>query len=168
MDARDDRRHTVLMAAAGSGSPAMVQEILKSFPDVNANSSVSCIALAGAAMPGECKQMPENDGHTALMEAAWGDDHGNIPAEGLNRAEVVRLLLAAGADVNARDALGLTPLALSTHNPGIVRLLLEAGADPNVRNIQGLGAWDRAPNDEVKRMLAEHGAVPGTKKAGKE
>jgi hypothetical protein len=146
----------------------MVQEILKSLPDVNANSSVSCIALPGAAMPGECKQMPENDGHTALMEAAWGDDHGNIPAEGVNRAEVVRLLLAAGADVNARDALGLTPLALSAHNPGIVRLLLEAGGDPNAPDYRGKTALDSAYDDEVKRLLVEHGAVPGTKKAGKE
>lgn len=157
MNARDDRGHTVLMAAAGSGSPAMVKEVLKSHPDVNAHSSIPCVASAG-----DCKQMLESDGHTALMEAAWGHD-GNIPAEGVDRAEVVRLLLAAGADVNARDALGLTPLVLSTSNPQIVRVLLAAGADPNARDVQGLGALDFTPKDEVKRMLVEHGALEPAK-----
>ena len=161
INARDDGGHTVLMAAARSGSPAMIREILKFHPDVNATSSISCMASAG--VPADCKELPERDGHTALMEGAWRRDS-EIPPEGVDRAEVVRLLLAAGADVNARDRLGLTPLALSTFNPQIVRLLLEAGADPNVRDYRGETALDSASNDEVKRMLVEHGALEPAKK----
>jgi ankyrin repeat protein len=170
MDARDQQGHTVLMAAARSGSPTVVREILKSHPDVNATSSILCMASAGVPAeprPRDCKQSPASDGHTALMEGAWGHD-GNIPPEGVDRAEVVRLLLAAGADVNARDKLGLTPLALSTFNPQVVRLLLEAGADPNVRDYRGETAWGHTSNnDEVKRRLIEHVAVPVTKKPGR-
>jgi ankyrin repeat protein len=166
MSARDHRGHTVLMAAAGSGSPAMVREILKSHPDVNATSSIPCVPSAGElAGPGpDCKQLPERDGHTALMEGAWGHDS-DIPPEGVDRAEVIRLLLGAGADVNARDKLGLTPLALSTFNPQVVRLLLEAGADPNAHDYRGETALDSASNDEVKRLLVEHGAMEPAKKA---
>jgi ankyrin repeat protein len=166
LDARDDRGHTVLMAASRSGSPAMVREILKSHPDVNATSLVPCVASTGLPtepQPRDCKQAPESDGHTPLMEAAWALIP-NIPPEGVARAEVVRLLLAAGANVNARDAMSLTPLALSTHNPEVVVLLLQAGADPNVRDYRGETALDRASKDEVKRILIEHGAAERAKK----
>jgi len=165
MRARDQQGHTVLMAAAHSGSPAMVREILNSHPDVNATSSIPCVPSIGVSPqlhPEDCKQL-ESDGHTALMEGAWGHD-GNIPPEGVDRAEVVRLLLAAGADVNARDALGLTPLALSTHNPEVVLLLLQAGANTNARDYRGQTVLDAASNDEVKRMLTEHGALASPKK----
>lgn len=46
--------------------------------------------------------------------------------------EDVRVLLAAGADVNARDTIGMTPLmrAVYSVNLEMVNLLLDAGADP--------------------------------------
>lgn len=49
-------------------------------------------------------------------------------------AEIVRQLLANGADVNFRDGMGMTPLtkAISHGRERVAGLLLEAGADPNV------------------------------------
>ncbi len=47
------------------------------------------------------------------------------------RSRVIKLLLDAGADVNARDKDGLTPLmwaALLNQNPEVIRILLDAGA----------------------------------------
>ena len=170
MNARDDRGHTVLMAAAHSGSPAMVREILKSHPEVNATSLVPCIASAGVPAeprPGDCKQLPESDGHTALMEGAWGRD-GNLPAEGVDRAEVVRLLLAAGADLNARDKQGNTALMLCRDDVEQVELLLKAGADPNVRNLEGETALSKSYDEEVKQLLIKHGAMSAAKEAEKE
>ena len=48
------------------------------------------------------------------------------------------LLIRAGADPNAHDSLGNTPLALSIRrgDTGSVRLLLKAGADPLLRTIE--------------------------------
>lgn len=48
--------------------------------------------------------------------------------------------LAAGADPNARDGAGVTPLPSATlfAGPGVVKELLAAGADPNVRSDHGL------------------------------
>jgi cytohesin len=53
--------------------------------------------------------------------------------------DVVRLLLGAGAKVEARDQLGQTPLHLAATNKGAAscRLLLAAGADPSWRTKSG-------------------------------
>ncbi|MGH9719505.1 MAG: ankyrin repeat domain-containing protein [Bryobacteraceae bacterium] len=45
--------------------------------------------------------------------------------------ESVWLLISVGADVNARDQLGVAPLSLAAYSPEKVRLLLAAGARPN-------------------------------------
>ena len=59
-------------------------------------------------------------------------------------AEMVKVLLEAGADPNARDGDSETPLhhAARSGNAEIVRLLLDAGADPDVKN-----KWGIAPRD---------------------
>jgi ankyrin repeat protein len=61
--------------------------------------------------------------------------------------EVARVLLAAGAPVDARDSYGNTPLwkavfAFQGGEPELIRLLLDAGADPDCKN-----TTDRSPRD---------------------
>lgn len=53
--------------------------------------------------------------------------------------EVARLLLARGADPNARDATGRTALAAAAEygDPELVRVLLQAGADPEHKDAEG-------------------------------
>ena len=158
INARDFFGRTLLIAAAASKSPAMVKEILKFRPDVNAVSMPlprSCAPAVERA--GQCEQ-PQTDGLTALMEAV-GRQHSEVPSEGFDPVEVVRLLLAAGADANARDAVGNTTLRLSLHNPEIVRLLLQAGADVNALDRRGLTVLSHTENDEVRRLLIEHGVL---------
>lgn len=58
-----------------------------------------------------------------------------------------RLLVEAGAPVDAIDAYGNTPLwravfAFPGGDPALIRLLLEAGADPDRKNYS-----DRSPRD---------------------
>jgi len=76
------------------------------------------------------------------------------------RPEAVKLLLDAGAKVDARDVRGMTPLMLAIGtdgaDPQIVKMLLDKGADPNIKSLAGETALDWARkfrNPEVMKAL---------------
>jgi len=93
----------------------------------------------------------DHDGRTALHCAI---DLGNEDA--------ARALVNAGADVNALDRWGNSPLWRAVyHAPGsaaIIELLLEHGADPTVKNHHDVDALDLArrlaeDHDDIADML---------------
>jgi len=55
---------------------------------------------------------------------------------GCNSPELARLLLAHGANPNARDKDGTTPL-LSTDDDRVALILLRSGADPRAKDENG-------------------------------
>ncbi|MBO4317775.1 MAG: ankyrin repeat domain-containing protein [Mailhella sp.] len=63
----------------------------------------------------------------------------------------------AGADVNAKNCIGETPLfrAVGSDNPECVKLLLEAGADVNVEDNMGRTPFDGMGSDEIVALLTE-------------
>ena len=80
-------------------------------------------------------------------------------------AEIVRLLLTRGADVNlaSRNSARVTALhgAVTRGAADIVRVLLERGANPNVRQEGGfapLHSAAAAGHEGIVRLLVEHGA----------
>ena len=96
---------------------------------------------------------PDADGATALHWAAYRDD-----------VESVDLLVAAGANVNAANDLGATPLwNASTNGVAVTKRLLEAGANPNLALLAGetpLMAAARAGQAGVVELLLAKGANP--------
>ena len=78
--------------------------------------------------------------------------------------EIVRLLVDAGADVNATDAILGRPMlswAIQDNNPEIVRLLVDAGADVNATDDLGEPMLFRVIQDnnpETVRLLVDAGA----------
>jgi ankyrin repeat protein len=76
-------------------------------------------------------------------------------------AQAVRKLIENGADVNARDAEGNTPLILAAFyaSPKCVELLLDKGSDANAANKAGVTALVRAATSyEKTRLLVDAGA----------
>lgn len=79
--------------------------------------------------------------------------------------EPVKRLLDAGADLNARDPLGWTPLsrAIERRQPEIAFLLLERGADALAQDRRRrqpiLWAAQYGPDDIVERLLERGAAV---------
>jgi uncharacterized protein len=75
----------------------------------------------------------------------------------------VRKLLAEGADLEARDEDGRTPIfsAVLGNSVGVLGLLLEAGADVNARDDHGWTALHFAASEclpEMARLLVGRGA----------
>ncbi len=160
---RDSGGTTALMAAAASGYPAMLRELLHRHADVKA----TLVAPQPACRKDSDCEVPGGDGSTALMEAVKAEDY-DVPPEGVDRLEVVRLLLAAGADVNARDHQGNTALILAANDLEQTELLLNAGADPNASNLKGKTALQESYDDEVKQALRKHGAIDIKTEDGKQ
>lgn len=108
----------------------------------------------------------------ASLDDGWtGDDATALHwAVALNKLKHIKLLLAAGADVNARDADNATPL----HAPflygdvDILQVLIEHGADVNAKNNDGETAllqWAEEGRSDGVRYLMEQGADIHEKRA---
>jgi ankyrin repeat protein len=94
----------------------------------------------------------EADGTTALH---WAARDSNLKA--------IRLLLKAGADVNASNRYGVTPLSLAVTSGDLatVKELLKAGADAKRALVEGetvLMTAARTGNAKIVRALIAHGA----------
>lgn len=107
-------------------------------------------------------------GQPAILRAVRGS--GNRDA-----VEVLKLLLAKGADVNSTNSFGTTALFLTQSNNQIVsdshKFLLDKGADPDKKDKYGLTAaqrpvfYDHAKIDKdevIWRLLIEGDLVPST------
>jgi ankyrin repeat protein len=84
-------------------------------------------------------------------------------ASASGQLEIVQLLLAHGADVNAQQEGGFVPLHNAAQNGQLemVRLFLDKGADVNAANKDGLTALHYAlegGHEAVADLLREHGA----------
>lgn len=103
----DPNTESVVVLAAQRNDTRMVQRLLAAGADPN--------------RPASENRWFENDGRSALHHAVRHD-----------ASEMIRTLLDAGADINAVDRQGRTPLAEAVRGqrPGTVRLLFDRGAAP--------------------------------------
>ena len=148
VDAADFAGFTPLINAAFSGNVAAVKLLLGKGANIKAVSGDGSFqkVKAGTIALGN---------FTALLAAA-----------ALASPEMMTVLLDAGADVNAKDVRGMTPLMLAVatdrQNLDVIRALINRKADVNARSLAGETALDWARkigNPSVVRMLERAGAV---------
>jgi ankyrin repeat protein len=122
VNAADARGETPLMDAAGNGNLAAVQLLLAKGANVK--------AISGPPS-GRVKNGVIQLGHFTALQLA--STYGPLP--------VIKALLEAGADVNERDARGMTALMLSVSSDHgdveIAKALIAAGADVNAKSLAG-------------------------------
>jgi len=137
---RNEDDHAPLHHAAAKGTPAIVRTLLAAGAQVDMRAS----------------------GFSVDVGWDWTPLH--LAARSNPDEEVVRALLEAGADANARGYYGQTPLTLAARNanPAVATLLLEAGADVNAREWMGRTALHAAASSNenlaVIDLLLEAGA----------
>ena len=153
-NAHGARGQTALMWAVAQKHPEVVKVLLAHGADIKARSDVwsDVMAVPPHSILDYNRAIPHG-GETALMFAARDGD--------LTSA---RLLVAAGANVNDRDAWGVSATVLAIHAGyrELAEFLLEKGADPNqaAAGFTALHVAIMRRDEKMVRTLLGHGADP--------
>jgi ankyrin repeat protein len=149
---------SILISAARSGKPAMVREILRYHPQLEARDHDGKTALFAAEESGyrdeegarlQCVRLLADAG--ANVNAR--DGHGNTPLHQTVPVEIDEELLKRGADVNARNDDGETPI-FTTYEPAAFPLFIAHGADLTIRNNNGKTAMEFIKENKPHLMEA--------------
>ncbi len=141
---------SVLIEAASSGNPDMVRLILGYHPDLEKRDGEGKTAMFAAAEHGTKARENEMAESLRLLAEAGADvnardNNGNTPLHEANLTGVEEELLKLGADVNARNNDGETPI-FTTFDPDAIALFIKHGADLTIRNNKGQTVMEAAKN----------------------
>jgi ankyrin repeat protein len=163
-----------LVAASVGGRLGQASTILRAHPDIAWRSLPAATVLGDAeavrevlvADPSTATTVDDERGWPPLLYACYSRWHAIDPSREAGLAEVVRLLLEAGASPNTND--GGRPVyrsalkgSVEVNNPEVTKVLLEAGANPDPG--QPIGEAIAHRDHRCLRLLLAHGArVAGT------
>jgi ankyrin repeat protein len=177
VNAASDFGYTPLMAASTYAGTAEITDLLLKHGAL-LNTSIGVDALDLAIETGRLEA-------ARVLIARWGELDATklLGAAKARNIDMVRLLLASGADVNAPRPDGLMPLIISamfndveiidvflaagadvnavTSNPEIVDITVASGADPTLLRVTGVTALtlaERNGNDALVQRLRDAGA----------
>lgn len=139
---------TPLMLASSYGRKEIVKLLIKNRADINAQNDMGETAVFFAStlkfQQELAKDLSEDESDELLKSALE------------KQVETLKVLISAGADVNAKTKENKTPLLWAASLPGhakIVELLLNAGADISHKNNDGKNALDLALKTKDLEMI---------------
>jgi len=146
-DGTSDDELMVLVRTIAAGRTAAVLQMLEAQPQL----ARACFVIKGATRQAAREYFLAEIGHYV-----YAGDTALHMAAAAYRTEIVRQLIARGADIRARNRLGAEPLHLAAMGmPGAhhwnppaqtatIAALIEAGADPNATDKHGVAPLHRA------------------------
>lgn len=154
VDVTATRDQTALMWAVAQKHPAVVELLIAAGANIHARSASWNLVMAVSphGMLQYNKAIPHGADTALLFAARTGD------------LASAKQLIAAGANVDDKDAWGVSATAMAAHAgyPEIVELLLSHGADPNVSDpgFTALHAAILRRNERMVKALLERHADP--------
>jgi ankyrin repeat protein len=162
------------VAASVGGRLREAREIVRADPGIAGRSLLAAAVLGDAdaaremlaADPGSAVAIDDERGWPPLLYACYSRWHQIDPGRAAGLAEVVRLLLGAGASPDANDGGRPRPRSalkgsVEVNNPEVTEVLLDAGASPDLGQPIAEAAGHR--DHRCLRLLLSHGArVAGT------
>jgi ankyrin repeat protein len=171
VDVWDDLKNTLLRQACFKGrvldNVDIVQWLLNHGADVNARGTKRCAPLYCAAWAGQlpiCRMLIEHNANIFdRMACGLSPLHAAARHGTEDHVNIMQVLLDHGADPNARDGAGSTPLhSVDTLPVEGTRVLLKRGATIDAEDNQGntpLQVALKYGRDDIATCLREHGAT---------
>ncbi len=172
VNARDSFGNTPLLAAALNSDADAMERLIQAGAQIDATNHAGATALLQAATFEEKARLLVKHGARINARSVIGNSPLILAARKAGNIGTVRFLLDHGADLQATNSFGATPLlaAAASGDIEIVRLLLDRGANVNAQPTMDVGGfiwgggrtalmWAALNGDEpMLRLLLERGA----------
>lgn len=159
---------TPLRQAADLGDHAVVRLLIENRAEVKGTALFALIAAVNANSPACADEFLKAADPKAMGGALLFLVPPRGRPAGFANGELIKKAIAAGAEVNAKDPAGRTPLMLAAgseyFSPETIQLLIDSGAEVNARSAAGETALDfarRAGQAKVADLLVKAGAKAG-------